>query len=173
MKSSQVYAKHKNARISPKKVAPVMDLIRGKDLKEAKIVLALDLTKASDLIAKVLNSAEANARNNLDLKAADLYISEARVDGGRTMKRGRIVARSRFSPILKRTSHIILGLSEKEAAVKERAVKEKKAKQEAKEAKEVKPVVKNAKEEKGKKNEPKKTKNKKPVKSKKVKAEDK
>jgi large subunit ribosomal protein L22 len=170
MKISQVYAKHKSARISPKKVAPVMDLIRGKDLKEAKIILALDLTKASDLIAKVLNSAEANARNNLDLKAVDLYISEAKVDGGRTMKRGRIIARSRLNPILKRTSHITLGLSEKEAVVKERALKEKKAKQEAKE---VKPAVKNAKEEKGKKSAPKKTGNKKPVKSKKVKSEEK
>jgi large subunit ribosomal protein L22 len=127
MEKAQVYAKHKNARISPKKVAPVLDLIRGKDLNEAKVVLALDLTKASNLITKVLRSVESNAKNNLNLKSENLYISEATVDGGRTMKRGRIAARSRFSPILKRTSHLTVGLSEKEPAKVVKETPEKKS----------------------------------------------
>jgi len=108
---AQVYSKHKSARIAPKKVAPVMDLVRGKDVSSAKRILAFDPTKAAKMLLKVLRSAEANARTNLNVDPAKMYISDLQVSGGRTLKRGRIVARSRFSPILKRTSHIMLGLS--------------------------------------------------------------
>ena len=64
MNKSEVYAKHMKARISPKKVAPVMDLVRGKPVEEAKLILAFDRTKAAALVLKVLKSAEANAVNN-------------------------------------------------------------------------------------------------------------
>jgi large subunit ribosomal protein L22 len=115
MKKKQVtvYAKWKNARISPKKVAPVMNLVRGKSVRDAKIALHFDTTKAAAMILKTLVSAEANAKNNESLKSSELYVADIRVDGGRVFKRGRIVAKSRFSPILKRTSHIIVGISEK------------------------------------------------------------
>ncbi|HLC93769.1 MAG TPA: 50S ribosomal protein L22 [Patescibacteria group bacterium] len=115
MKKADVYAKINNARISPKKVAPVMDLVRGKPLNEAKLALKLDNTKASVMILKTLKSAEANAKHNQNLTTEKLYISEIYVDGGQTIKRGRIVAKSRFSPILKRTSRIVVGLKEKES----------------------------------------------------------
>ena len=113
MEKATVYAKHKYARTSVKKASPVMNLVRGKDVMEAKRVLKYNPTKASDLILQVLVSAVANARNNLDLNEKDLFVSDIYVNPGPTLKRGRIVARSRFSPILKRTSHIVVGLSER------------------------------------------------------------
>lgn len=111
MKKAEVYAKHKQARISPKKVAIVMDMIRGETLEKAKIILSFDKTKASDLILKVLKSAEANALNNNNLKLEELYLSDVYVDPGRTNKFGRMGSKGRFDPILKRTSHIVVGLS--------------------------------------------------------------
>lgn len=113
MNKSEVYAKHMKARISPKKVAPVMDLVRGKSLKEAKLALSFDRTKAASLVLKVLKSAEANAVNNNKLDSKDLYLSELWVSGGPVYKSGQFVAKGRFSPILKRTSHIYVGLSQK------------------------------------------------------------
>lgn len=113
MEKSLVYAKHKGARTSIKKASPVMALVRGKSISQARNILAYNPTKASDLILKVLDSAVANARHNLTLNEKDLYISEIYVNGGPLMKRGRFVARSRFNPILKRTAHLVVGLSER------------------------------------------------------------
>ena len=110
---STVYAKHLGARISPKKVAPVADLIRGKGVKDAKVILTFDTTKGSDMILKVLKSAEANAKHNNQLANDKLFVSQVWVGPGPTAKRGRIVAKSRMSPILKRTSNIYVGLSER------------------------------------------------------------
>ncbi len=111
MKNADVYAKVKNALISPKKVAPVMDIVRGKSVRDAKLILSLDSTKAAKILLKTLKSAEANAKNNLNLKSADLHISDLQVSGGEVIKRGMFVGRGRFSPLLKRRSHITLGLS--------------------------------------------------------------
>jgi large subunit ribosomal protein L22 len=116
MNKSEVYAKTKNALISPKKVAPVMSLVRGKSLKQAKLLLHLDLTKASDLVLKTLESAEANAKHNLGMKSEELYVSEIHVSGGDVYKRGMFVGRGRFSPLLKRRSHIVVGLSKRDGA---------------------------------------------------------
>lgn len=113
MEKATVYAKLKGSRISPKKVAVTLDLVRGKDVKEAERVLKFDKTKAARITLKVLKSAVANAKNNLGLNEDGLYISDLRVDGGSTLKRGRISARGRFNRILKRTSHIVVGLSER------------------------------------------------------------
>jgi large subunit ribosomal protein L22 len=111
MNQSQVYAKHLGARISPKKLAPVADLVRGKNILDAKIALTFDPTKAAKMILKVLNSAEANALHNNKMNNS-LYVSEIWVGAGPMLKRGRLVAKSRFSPILKRTANIYVGLSE-------------------------------------------------------------
>ncbi len=114
MHKAQVYAKHNKARISPKKVAVVMDMVRGESLGNAKRVLAFDPTKASKVLLKVLKSAEANAKNNLNLDPKELYLSDVYVNPGAMQKWGRPASRMRFSPILKRTSHIVIGLSSKE-----------------------------------------------------------
>ena len=113
MKKSIVYAITKNAAISPKKVRIVMDLVRGKDIENAKTLLKFDETKASKLILKTLNSAIANAKNNLDLKTSNLYVSEVFADEGLFRKTGRIVAMGRVSSLIKRTTHITVGLSER------------------------------------------------------------
>jgi large subunit ribosomal protein L22 len=113
MTKAQIYAKHNSARISPKKVAPVMDLVRGKDVEEAEIILSFDSTKAAKMILKVLHSAKANGKNNMNIDPAKLYVSDLHVSGGKTLKRGRFCGRGRFRPILKRTSHIVVGLSQR------------------------------------------------------------
>ncbi|NMB69963.1 50S ribosomal protein L22 [candidate division WWE3 bacterium] len=113
MDKSQVYAKHLKARISPKKVAPVADLIREKPLQEAKVILAFDSTKAAEILLKLLKSAQANATNNAKLSDKNLFVSEVWVGAGTTYKRMRVGSRSRSAPIFKRTSNIYLGLSER------------------------------------------------------------
>jgi large subunit ribosomal protein L22 len=111
MKKAEVYAKHKMARISPKKVAIVLDMVRGRSLEEAKVLLAFDQTKAAEIALKVLRSAEANALNNNNLKLEELYLSDVYVNPGRKYKYGRAGAKGRFKPIHRRSSHIIIGLS--------------------------------------------------------------
>lgn len=113
MNKALVYAKSKYIRTSVKKTRPVMDLVRGKDIVEARRVLRFHQTKPAKLVLKTLNSAVANARHNLDLNEKNLYISELYVNEGPTMKHGQFVGRGRFNPLLKRTSHIVVGLSER------------------------------------------------------------
>jgi len=88
-----------------------MDMVRGEALEKAKATLAFDSTKAAKMILKVVRSAEANARNNLNLEAKTLYVSDMYVNPGKFQKTGRPGSRGRFNPILKRTSHIVVGLS--------------------------------------------------------------
>lgn len=115
MKTAQIYSTLKYAQISPKKVAPVLDLVRGKGIGEAARVLKFDVTKGAKLALKVLTTATADATNNHKMDESKLYISEIWVDGGPMLKRGRAAARGRSVQILKRTSHIVVGLSERKA----------------------------------------------------------
>lgn len=109
---AQVYAKSKYVRTSVKKAKPVANLIRGKTTIKAQEILKFNNTKAAALFLKTLNSAIANARHNLKLSEKDLYISEIYVNKGSVMKTGRWVGRGHFSPILKKRSHLVVGLSE-------------------------------------------------------------
>lgn len=115
MKNAQVYSTLKYAQISPKKVAPVLDLVRGKGVSEALRVLKFDTTKGAKLASKVLKTAIADATDAHKLNEKDLYVHETWVDGGPMFKRGRASGRGRYSPLLKRTSHIVMGLSERKA----------------------------------------------------------
>ncbi|HDQ88569.1 MAG TPA: 50S ribosomal protein L22 [candidate division WWE3 bacterium] len=110
-KGADVYAKLKYARTSVKKGRPVAELIRGKDVTSAKVLLAFHQSKVAKIFLKVLKSAEANAINNSKLSKADLYVADAQIYPGPIMKRARIVARSRTNPIQKKTSHVVVGLS--------------------------------------------------------------
>jgi len=92
-----------------------MDMVRGETLDNAKRMLAFDPTKASKMILKVVKSAEANAKNNHNLDPKQLFLSDVYVNPGAMQKWGRPASRMRFSPILKRSSHIVVGLSSKEA----------------------------------------------------------
>jgi len=109
-----VRAVAKYIRMSPQKVRLVVDVIRGMPVDEALDVLAF-LPKAAALpVAKAVESAVANAEDQFGLSPEDLYIAEIRADDGPRLKRGRIGARARFKPILKRMSHITVVVAERE-----------------------------------------------------------
>ena len=101
-------------RIAPRKARQVIDMIRGKKVSDAQTILKFTPRFAADVIGKVLNSAVANAENNHQMNRERLYISEAYVDQGPTMKRYMPRAQGRASLIHKRTSHITIVVAEKE-----------------------------------------------------------
>ena len=106
----------KTVRIAPRKVRLVVDLIRGKSIGEAIAILKFTPKAGSPVVEKVLMSAIANAEHNFDLDLENLYVSEAYVDEGPTLKRFRPRAKGSASAINKRTSHITVVVSEKEEA---------------------------------------------------------
>ncbi|MDI6716502.1 MAG: 50S ribosomal protein L22 [Actinomycetota bacterium] len=101
-------------RISPLKVQQVISLIRGKDAEDAVAILKFTPKAAARVISKVLNSAIANAEKNLRIGRNRLYVSEAYVDQGPTLKRIRPRAMGRAYRIRKRSSHITVKVTEKE-----------------------------------------------------------
>ncbi|MDI6601277.1 MAG: 50S ribosomal protein L22 [Thermoanaerobacteraceae bacterium] len=103
----------KYARISPRKVMIVLDLIRGKQIDEATAILKYTPKRASYIVGKLLNSAIANAENNFNMNRDKLFISKAYADQGPTLKRYLPRAHGRADVIRKRTSHITLVLEEK------------------------------------------------------------
>lgn len=100
-------------RITPRKAGQVADLIRGKGVEEAQTVLRFSPKAAAKIVKKVLDSAVANAQHNLKLRG-NLYVSEALVDQGPSLKRIRPRAMGRAFRVLKRTSHITVVVAEKE-----------------------------------------------------------
>lgn len=105
----------KYVRMSPSKLKPVTDLVRGKDLNEALTILKFTPRRGAELVEKVVQSAAANAENNFDMNPDELYVAEVYANQGPTMKRFRAGAQGRASMILKRTSHIGVTLKEKAA----------------------------------------------------------
>jgi large subunit ribosomal protein L22 len=103
----------KNARIAPRKVQIVLDLIRGKDVETAVAVLKHTPKAACEYLLKLLNSAVANAEHNHDLDREFLYVSECFVSPGPILKRIMPRAHGRAYRINKRTSHVTLVVSEK------------------------------------------------------------
>ena len=103
----------KEVRMSPTKLAPITDLVRGKDLQEALTILKFTPGKASELVEKVVQSAAANAENNHDMDPSKLYVAEIYANKGPTMKRWRAGAQGRAGMILKRSSHIGVTLKER------------------------------------------------------------
>ncbi|HLW61489.1 MAG TPA: 50S ribosomal protein L22 [bacterium] len=108
----EVKAVARYVRISPRKVRPVMDLIKGKAVDEALAVLQFSPNRASRAVAKVVKSAAANAENNLELARDTLHVSRAYVDSGPSTRRMQARARGRADVIKKRSSHITVVVSE-------------------------------------------------------------
>jgi len=108
----EVRAIAKNTGISPYKVRPLVDMIRGKKVDEALTTLRFTPTPTARVVAKVVKSAAANAENNFQMSPSDLKIVSIYVDEARTMKRFRPRARGRATPILKRSSHITVIVAE-------------------------------------------------------------
>ena len=106
-------AKARYVRIAPRKLRLVMDMVRGKPVEDALTTLGLVRKGASPVLAKVIKSALANAENNHGMNTDGLFIKEAYVDEGPTLKRFMPRAMGRATQIRKRTSHITVVLSEK------------------------------------------------------------
>lgn len=104
----------RNARIAPRKVEIVLNLIRGKDLETALAIVKHTPKAACEYLEKLLNSAAANAENNFGMNKDNLYVAECYVCPGPIMKRIRPRAKGSASRVLKRTSHITVVLKEKE-----------------------------------------------------------
>ncbi|MDO5699425.1 MAG: 50S ribosomal protein L22 [Dermatophilus congolensis] len=100
------YAIARHVRMSPTKVRRVVDVVRGMDVNEALAVLKFAPQAASDPVYKVVASAAANAENTESLRTDDLFISQAFVDEGVTLRRIRPRAKGSASRIMKRGSHI-------------------------------------------------------------------
>lgn len=103
----------KNVRISPRKMKPIADLVRGKSVKEASAILKFTPRKGARLLIKVLDSAVANAENNHGMDVDKLYVSEVYANQAPTMKRFTAGSMGRANPVLKRSSHIGVSVSEK------------------------------------------------------------
>ena len=105
----------KYVRVSPRKARIVIDQVRGKDAIAAQEILAFNERAISEVVAKVVNSAAANAQDRFGLRPESLVIKAAYVDEGPTMKRFRPRAKGAASKIRKRTSHITVIVAPKEA----------------------------------------------------------
>ena len=106
-------AEHKYARISPRKVEIVCNMIRGKDAKVAMAMMQNTPKAGCELMIKVLKSAMANAENNFEMDPEKLYVAETYVGAGPILKRGMPRAQGRMYRINKRTSHIMIAVAEK------------------------------------------------------------
>ncbi|MBX3355570.1 MAG: 50S ribosomal protein L22 [Phycisphaeraceae bacterium] len=107
-------ASHRFARIAPRKVRLVTDMIRGKPADEALTALDFCKKRGAVFVREVLKSAIANAEEN-DLDPGSLVVVESRADGGPTIKRFQQKDRGRAHPIRKRTSHIIVAVDDRPA----------------------------------------------------------
>ena len=99
--------------IAPRKARLVVNLVRGKDIKDAMAILNNLNKKSARLTKKVLVSAVANAENNFKLDQNNLYDKEAYINDGPVMKRRRIGSRSHIDRHDKKTSHITIVVAEK------------------------------------------------------------
>ena len=102
------------ARISPRKVKIVLDLIRGKDAGKAMAILHNTKKSASEYLIKLLGSAVANATNNYNMDESKLYVAECFVCEGPTLKRIMPRAKGSADRIFKRTSHVTIVVKERD-----------------------------------------------------------
>jgi large subunit ribosomal protein L22 len=121
-------ARLRGIRVTPQKARRVVDMIRGKQAQEALAILKFAPQGASEPVYKLVASAMANARvkadkENLFLDEQDLYVAQAFVDEGTTLKRFQPRAQGRAFKILKRTSHITVVLATPDAVAAAKASK--------------------------------------------------
>lgn len=103
----------KSIRIAPTKARLVINLIRGKSVEEAELILTNLNKESARVIKKVLLSATSNAENNSEIKKNKLYVKDAYINEGKTLKRIKFGSRGHVDPIKKRTCHITVVVSEK------------------------------------------------------------
>lgn len=110
-----VRAYAKGIFISPQKLGLVCDKVRGMQAEQALVVLEFMPHKGAHFIHKLLKSALANAENNFDLERDEMFISSIFAGDGPTLKRYKAGARGRYKPRQRRSSHLTLVLSQREA----------------------------------------------------------
>src|ERR687894_184406 len=108
-------AKHRFARISPRKARLLMDLVRGRDVDDAINLLRFSKQRVSGMIEKVIRSAVANASEQEVAPSRNtLFVAQAWVDPGPIIKRFQPKDRGKAYPIKKRTSHLVVTIDERE-----------------------------------------------------------
>jgi large subunit ribosomal protein L22 len=110
----EVRAIAKNTGIPASKVRPLVDMVRGKKVDEALVLLQFTPTPKAKVVSKVVKSAASNAENNFQMDPADLKIIRIFADEARSMRRYRPRSRGRVSPVRKRSSHITVVVAEQE-----------------------------------------------------------
>ena len=110
----QARAIARNLDVPARKARLVVDVVRGKRVPEALAMLRFMPQKSAPMVRKVIQSAAANAENNYSLDPDSLYVSEIFVNEGRTQRRFRPRSHGRVSPLLKRSSHVVAVVAEKE-----------------------------------------------------------
>ena len=117
-----------NLRTAPRKVRQVVDLVRGKSVPQAQSILLFTVNKSARNVLKLLNSAVATAKHEFHLDETTMFVSTITVDEGPKLKRWHPMSRGRAFPIIKRSSHIALIISDKAPALKGKAAKKAAAK---------------------------------------------
>ena len=107
------HASAKYVRVAPRKVQIVLDLIRGKRVDDALAIVMYTPKAASPVVEKLLNSAIANAENNLEMDRETLYVAECYANQGPPLKRYWARSHGRADMIKKHTSHITIVLDQK------------------------------------------------------------
>lgn len=118
-----VQAIAKGVRMSPRKVAVVADLVRGRSVEDAITILKHTPRRSAIAVRKVIESAQANADNNHNYKPDTLQITEIRVSSGPSIKRYRPASHGRALPFLRRSSHIYVEVDGEIRVVKKPAAK--------------------------------------------------
>ena len=108
-----------NLRTAPRKVRQVVDLVRGKRVPEAQSILLFTVNKTARPVLKLLNSAVDSAKKNYQLSEDNLFISKLTADEGPKLKRWHPMSRGRAYPIIKRTAHIAMAISDGKQPAKE------------------------------------------------------
>jgi len=107
-------AKHRFARISPRKARLIMDLVRGRDVDDAISILKFSKQRAAVLVEKVIRSAVANSTEQAPAPTRNtLYVASAWADPGPIIKRFQPKDRGKAYPIKKRTSHLVVAIDER------------------------------------------------------------
>ena len=110
---TEAHAFARDVRVTPRKVRLVIDLVRGKDVKDALAILAITNKAAVTPVEKLIKSAAANAINNFHMDGSKLYISEIQVSDGLKIKRYIPRARGSASGIIKRNANIRITVKER------------------------------------------------------------
>ena len=111
----EVSAHLKSVKGSPKKIKPIVDLVRNNSVNDALNHLSVLPNKWAKIVSKVITSASANAQNNFMMDANRLKIVRATVDQGPVLKRIKYHARGRFGRVTKPLSHITITIDQEDA----------------------------------------------------------